>query len=267
MTDTVCGTGAPLLIERDGGVLRLTLNSPANLNAIGPAGEVALVEALRALRTDRETRVVILTGAGKAFSAGGDVTRNIHLQQAPVQVNEELQNAKQLITTLLEVEQPILARINGDAVGLGATLALFCDMTFMAATARIGDPHVRVGLAAGDGGALIWPQLIGYAKAKQYLLSGDLLAANEAAAIGLVNFAVPVEELDALVDKWAERFTRGAPLALRGTKAAINAGLKSIVDPVMDVGLLHEKLTFASEDVVEASRAFIEKRKPEFKGR
>jgi enoyl-CoA hydratase len=267
MAEPLSSGAPPLLVERNGPILTITLNAPETLNAIGPQGEVALVEALRGLRTDRETRVVVITGAGRAFSAGGDVKRNIFLQANPDVVHEELVTAKRLIQTMLDVEQPILARVNGDAVGLGATIALFCDLTFLADTARIGDPHVRVGLAAGDGGSLIWPQLIGFARAKQYLLGGDLLTATEAQAIGLVNFAVPAEELDALVGKWAQRLASSAPLALRGTKAAINAGLKAMLDPVMDLGLMHEKITFASEDVVEASKAFAERRKPEFRGR
>ena len=264
----VSTSGVPtLLVERQGPILTITLNNPDKLNAVGTEGEVALVETLRGLRTDRETRVVVITGAGRAFCAGGDVTRNILLRDDPDTVDEELQNSKQLIQAMLDVEQPILARVNGDAVGYGATVALFCDLVFMADTARIGDPHVRVGLAAGDGGALIWPQLIGYARAKQYLLGGDLLTAVEAQTIGLVNFAVPAAELDGAVDKWAQRLAKGAPLALRGTKAALNAGLKAIVDQVMDIGLLHEKITFASDDVVEASKAFSERRKPVFTGR
>ena len=267
MAEPRVSDSSSLLVERRGPILTITLNNPDKLNAIGPEGEVALVEALRGLRTDRETRVVVITGAEGAPRAGGDVTRNIALRDDPDTVLDELRNAKQLIQTMLDVEQPILARVNGDAVGFGATLALFCDIVFVADSARIGDPHVRVALAAGDGGALIWPQLIGYARAKQYLLGGDLLTATEAQAIGLVNFAVPAAELDELVDKWAQRLARGAPLALRGTKAAINAGLKAIVDQVMDVGLLHEKITFASDDVVEASKAFTDRRKPVFTGR
>ena len=116
-------------------------------------------------------------------------------------LKEEFDLARRFVNTLLDVEHPIIARINGDAIGLGATLALLCDISIAATDARIGDPHVRVGLVAGDGGAVAWPLLIGYARAKQYLLGGDLLSAAEAQQIGLVNFSVPPAELERVVRK------------------------------------------------------------------
>jgi enoyl-CoA hydratase len=255
-----------LKVTRDGAILRLAFNNPDKLNAFTEEMEIGLVEFLRGLRTDRDARVVVITGEGRAFCAGGDINKNIANHHDPETTTESLRNASRLIDAFLDVDQPVLARINGDAVGLGATIALFCDLTFAVDTARIGDPHVRVGLTAGDGGALIWPMLVGYARAKQYLFSGDLLTATEAAAIGLINFSVPAEELDPLVERWAARLAAGAPLALRGTKAAINAGLRQLTGPVLNLGLMHELRTFMSSDVVEAANAFKEKRKPVFKG-
>jgi enoyl-CoA hydratase len=255
-----------LRLYRQGGVLRIIFDNPGKLNAFTEEMEEGFAASLRALSGDRETKVVIISGEGRAFCAGGDIDKNIAQHDDPRSTASSLRNASRLIETFLDVEQPVLARINGDAVGLGATLALFCDITFAVDTARIGDPHVRVGLAAGDGGALIWPLLIGYARAKQYLFSGDLLTAPEAAAMGLINFSVPEADLDPLVEKWAKRLAAGAPLALTGTKAAINTGLKMLAGPVMNVGLLHELRTFMSDDLVEATYAFKEKRKPSFKG-
>src|SRR6185503_9495337 len=125
----------------------------------------------------------------------------------------------------------------GAAAGLGATIALMCDVIIAADTAVIGDPHVRMGFVAGDGGAVIWPQLIGYARAKQYLLTGDAITGEEAAQIGLVNFAYPAEELDAAVDAFAQKLAAGARRAVQWTKATINVGLKQLAASMMDAGI------------------------------
>lgn len=253
-------------VVRDGHILRVTLNDPDNLNVLDENSERAFRALFEAIQLDDEIRVVVLTGTGSAFNAGGNVGLNLDYNASRKLASIVLGNARRIVTSMLDCEKPILAKINGDAVGLGATLSLLCDMTFMVDTARIGDPHIKVGLVAGDGGALIWPLLIGYARAKQYLLSGDLLTASEAAAIGLVNFAVPADELDALVDKWANRLARSAPHAIQGTKAAINAGLKLNAAAVLDYGISREAISISSKDLVEAVNAFYEKRRPEFQG-
>jgi len=160
----------------------------------------------------------------------------------------------------------VIAKVNGAAMGLGATLALFCDVIFAANYAKIADPHVKVGFVAGDGGAVIWPQLIGYARAKQYLLIGDAITGAEAAAIGLVNFALPGEELDAAVDAWARRMAGGARRAIQWTKATINVGLKQIAASVMDAGMAYELLSNQTRDHAEAIAAFRGKRAPDFSG-
>jgi enoyl-CoA hydratase len=211
--------------------------------------------------------VVVLSGAGRAFSAGGDLDRSLEICADTALIKEEFDLARRFIFTLLDVEQPIVCRLNGDAIGLGATLALYCDLIIAADTARIGDPHVRVGLVAGDGGAVIWPVLIGYARAKQYLLSGDMVSAQEAQRIGLINFCVAADALDATVEKWAKRFAAGARNAIQWTKATINIGLKEQAAKVLDAGLGYEALSLRSEDHWEAIRAFREKRKPIFTGR
>lgn len=256
-----------LLIERRDKVLRVTLNAPDKLNAIGFAMESELLRLCQDLRRDRSTAVVVLTGAGQAFSAGGDLNRSLEIRADTALLKEEFDLARRFVNTLLEVEQPIIARINGDAIGLGATLALLCDITIAAADARIGDPHVRVGLVAGDGGAVAWPLLVGYARAKQYLLGGDLLSAAEAQQIGLVNFCVPATELDALVERWAQRLAGGARNAIEWTKATLNLGLKAQAAQVLDAGLAYEMASLQSADHLEAVQAFQQKRKAVFAGR
>ncbi|MGE0881133.1 MAG: enoyl-CoA hydratase/isomerase family protein [Acidimicrobiia bacterium] len=253
-------------VVRDGHILRVTLNDPENLNVFDENSERAFRALFEAIQLDEETRVVVLTGTGTAFNAGGNVGLNLNYNASHKLANKILGNARRMVMAMLDCEKPILARINGDAVGLGATIALLCDITFMVDTARIGDPHIKVGLVAGDGGALIWPLLVGPARAKQYLLSGDLLTAPEAAAMGLVNFSVPADELDALVDKWANRLARSAPHAIQGTKAAINAAIKLNAAAALDLGFAREAVSISSKDLVEAVNSFYEKRRPDFQG-
>jgi enoyl-CoA hydratase len=145
-------------------------------------------------------------------------------------------------------------------------MALFCDIIIADETARIADPHVRVGLVAGDGGAVIWPQLIGYARAKQYLLTGDMLSARDAAQIGLINFAVPAAELDAKVEEWAQKLSKGASKAIKWTKAVMNIGLKQLLVSMVDAGFALETVSGRSNDHREAVSAFVAKRKPNFTG-
>lgn len=249
---------------RQGRILRVTLNRPDKLNAITGDMHGEIARLFFDVAADEGSDVIILTGAGKAFSAGGDLEFLERCRTEPALFEESLREGKRIVSSLLECAKPIICRLNGDAVGLGATIALFCDIIIAADHARIGDPHVRAGLTAGDGGAVIWPQLVGYARAKQYLLTGDLLLAPEAASIGLINFAVAIEELDPLVDKWAERLARGAVQATNSTKATINIGLKQLADSIMDVGLEHERLSSRTADHAEAIAAMREKRAPRF---
>ena len=253
-----------LLIERRGALLQVALNAPDKLNAIDFAMESELLRLFQDLRRDRSTAVVVLTGSGRAFSAGGDLQHNLSLLGDLPMIRQEFDLARRFVNTLLDVEQPIIARLNGDAIGLGATLALLCDLTVMADTARIGDPHVRVGLVAGDGGAVAWPLLVGYARAKRYLLGGELIGATEAERIGLVNFCVPAAELDTMVERWAGRWSNGPRDAVRWTKATLNLGLKAQAAHVLDAGLAYEMNSLQSPDHREAIEAFLAKRTPQF---
>ena len=199
-----------LRFARRGPVLTVTLHDPERLNAVGERMHGELADVFTDLARDADSSVIVLTGAGRAFSAGGDLERMRRVAGDPAQFLPDLPIARRLILSLLDLEKPIIAKINGHAVGLGATLALFCDVSFIAEGARIGDPHVAVGLVAGDGGAVIWPQLIGFNRAKEFLMTGDLLTGRRAEAIGLVNHCVPAAELDAAVDAFCDRLAAGA---------------------------------------------------------
>lgn len=252
--------------DRDGGILILTLNRPETLNSFGPALHPELEDVLEDVPKDEEAKVVILTGAGRAFSAGGDVKEMQRRLIDPTAPRINISGARRLIHNILGVPQPIVCAMNGDAVGLGATVALFCDIVIAADTARIGDPHVRVGLVAGDGGAVIWPLLIGVNKAKEFLMTGDLITAAEAERIGLVNHVVPAAQVMAKSMEIARRLEKGAGQAIRWTKLSVNKVLWHRVNLILDTSLALEFQLFSSADHAEAVNAFVEKRTPVFKG-
>ena len=258
---------ATLRLERTGQVLRVTIDHPSSpLNAVDDRLHQDLTALFAALKREDEARAVLLTGRGRAFSAGGDFAWFPALQE-PGRLEALRRDAKQLIWDLLDVEVPIVAAVNGHAMGLGASIALLCDVIFMADTATIGDPHVKVGIVAGDGGAAIWPLAVGPARAKEYLLTGDPLTAADAERIGLVNHVVPAAELDAAAMAFAARLAAGAPLAVRYTKLAVNKLVKDALNVAFDTSTALELLTFHSEDHQEALAALREKRPPVFKGR
>lgn len=256
-----------LRLERLGDVLRVTIAHPGHpLNAVDEALHTDLTALFRGLKREDAARCVLLTGAGKAFSAGGDFAWFPSLRE-PGRAEALRRDARQLVWDLLDVEVPIVAALNGHAMGLGASIALLCDVIFMADTATIGDPHVRVGIVAGDGGTAIWPLAIGPARAKEYLLTGDPVPAAEAERIGLVNHVVPAAELAATALAFAERLAAGAPLAVRYTKLAVNKLVKEALNTSFDVATALELVTFQSADHAEALAALREKRPPRFTGR
>lgn len=253
--------------EREGRLLRAAFNRPQTLNAIDRAAHDELVRFFSELAVDPLTDVVILSGVGRAFSAGGDLD---HIQQMiddPQLFLDDVPNMKRLIFGMLDCPKPIIAKLNGHAVGLGATIALLCDVIFAASTAKIGDPHVKIGFAAGDGGALIWPHLVGHARAKEYLMTGRLMTAEEAERIGLINHAVPAADLDRVVDAFARELLGGAMRAVQWTKLAVNIGLKQLAHSVLDASAAFEALSNSTEDHREAIRALRENRPPQFTGK
>src|SRR2546426_1161395 len=258
---------ATLRFERVGQVLRVTIDHPSSpLNAVDDRLHQDLTALFAGLKRENEARAILLTGRGRAFSAGGDFAWLPALQE-PGRLEALRRDAKQLIWDLLDVEVPIVAAVDGHAIGLRGAIALLCDVIFMADTATIGDPHVKVGIVAGDGGAAIWPLAVGPARAKEYLLTGDALTAAEAERIGLVNHVVPAAELDAAAMAFATRLAAGAPLAVRYTKLAVNKLVKDALNVAFDTSTALELLTFHSEDHQEALAALREKRPPVFKGR
>ena len=253
-----------LELKRRGRVLTIALNRPDKLNAFNAKLHAELPEAITQAANDPDSDVLILTGNGRAFSAGGDIAWQQSAADDPALFQATAREAKQIIFGLIDCEKPIVAKINGPAVGLGATIALFCDVSFIAQSAYISDPHVSVGMVAGDGGAVIWPQLVGFARAKEFLFTGDRIDAAVAARIGLVNHVVEDSDLDTTVDAFADRLAAGAALAIRYTKLTINVALRELASSIMDVGLGYESVTNFSSDHREALAAFREKRAAQF---
>jgi len=255
-------------VERKDHILTLTLNRPAQYNAIHHELHEELADIFVDAAKDDETHVVVLTGAGKAFCAGGDLRAMKEHADAHGGPGYYLSrvSAKRIVYGILDLEKPVIAKVNGAALGLGATLALFCDVIYMAEHAVIGDPHVKAGVVAGDGGAIIWPQLIGYARAKEYLMTGDSIKAPEAHRMGLVNHVLPADQLDAAVQAMAERLANGPRDAIRFSKVSANIGLRQLAHSILDASMAYEFVTLRSPTHKEAIDAFSEGRPANFRG-
>lgn len=258
-----------LSIERENGIATLMLNQPDNRNAVHAEMHAELEHVWLDLAADRTVNVIVFTGAGRFFSAGGDIKRMASRfgTDEGWQFSIDIPAAtRRLFQNILEVPQPIIAAVNGDAVGLGATLALFSDVTIVADSAKFGDSHVKVGLVAGDGGAVVWPLLVGPARAKEFLMRGKLMSGAEAHAMGLVNHAVPVDQVMARALEMAQELAALPPLAVRWTKLSVNKWIKHQLNLILDASIAYEMLSINSKDHHEAAKAFIEKRPPVFKG-
>lgn len=258
-----------LSIERENGIATLMLNQPDNRNAVHAEMHAELEHVWLDLAADRTVNAIVFTGAGRFFSAGGDIKRMASRfgTDEGWQFSIDIPAAtRRLFQNILEVPQPIIAAVNGDAVGLGATLALFSDVTIVADSAKFGDSHVKVGLVAGDGGAVVWPLLVGPARAKEFLMRGKLMSGAEAHAMGLVNHAVPVDQVMARALEMAQELAALPPLAVRWTKLSVNKWIKHQLNLILDASIAYEMLSINSKDHHEAAKAFIEKRAPVFKG-
>ena len=259
-----------LLVDKSDTILTITMNRPERLNAVDEVMHRELEDVFGAVGVDPEVSAVVLTGAGRGFCSGGDVRAMderggaISLQDRPL--GAVSQGGRRILHNMLWVEQPMVCALNGVAAGLGATLALFCDIIYASDQARIGDTHVRAGLVAGDGGAVIWPLLIGMAKAKELLMTGDIIDAREAERIGLINKVVPHDELMERTVDLARRLASGPALAIRGTKHALNKKVWNDLNQALEMGLALEERSARHPDHHEAARAFVEKRTPNFKG-
>lgn len=254
-----------IALVRDGRLLTVAFNRPDALNAFDQTMHDEFPAALAFAREDELSDVILLTGHGKAFSAGGDFAHIQNNADNPECFDHEIAMAQQIVETLIDIEKPVVCRMNGHAVGLGATVALLCDIIYASDKAKIGDPHVNIGLVAGDGGAIAWPQRIGLTRAKEYLLTGDLVTAGKAVEIGLINQAFDAAELDGAVAELCTKLLAKPQFALRKTKQLTNLELKRLSGALLLPGMKWELESVRDSDHREAIAAMIEKRPPVFR--
>lgn len=247
-------------------ILVCTIDNPASdYNAVDASLHAEFAALFRTLRDEPDARAVVLTGSKKAFCAGGDFSWFDDLHDI---ASLELlrRDAKSLIWDLLDIEIPVVSALNGPAVGLGASIALLTDTIFMSSNATLADPHVRVGIVAGDGGTSIWPLALGPMLAKRFLLTGDAVGADEALRLGLVSHVSSPEALQSDALAFAARLADGAPMAIRATKAAVNKLVKDALNISFDTATNAELVTLLSSDHLEALASRRERRNPVFRG-
>jgi enoyl-CoA hydratase len=253
-----------LFDQRPDGVLVITINRPDTLNATDEVLHRQLADVWREVSRDPDVRVAVVTGAGSAFSAGGDLGMIEASTGDFAGATMLMREARDLVQGVIDCEKPIVSAINGVAVGAGLVLGLMADISIIAEEARFTDGHLRLGVAAGDHAAMLWPLLCGMAKAKYYLLTSEFIDGKEAERIGLVSKCVPAERLMEEALAVATRLADGPQMALRWTKRALNGWLE-IGGPIFEASLGFEMLSFLGEEAAEGVRALREKRRPDFR--
>jgi enoyl-CoA hydratase len=255
-----------LLVERDGGVLTITINRPKVLNALNAATLAELDQEIAAARDDDAVRTIILTGAGeKSFVAGADI--NELAVQTPVSGREHARHGQSLFDRIERLGKPVVAAVNGFALGGGCELAMACTMRIAADTAKFGQPEINLGLIPGYAGSQRLPRLVGRGRALELLLTGNQISADEAHRIGLVNKVVPAASLLAEAKTLATSLASKAPVAVRYILEAVAGGLEMKFADAQDYEATLFGLVSTTEDMREGTKAFLEKRKAEFKGR
>jgi enoyl-CoA hydratase len=252
-----------LFEKRDEGILWMTLNRPEVLNAADARLHTELVEVWQTIDRDPEVRVAVVTGAGRAFSAGGDLKLVENAHRNYEEIVRILDEARDLVYNILRCQTPLVSAINGPAVGAGLVVALLADVSIAAENARLADGHVRMGVAAGDHAAIVWPLLCGMAKAKYYLMTSDFIGGREAERMGLVSLCVPDDQLLDKAMAVAMDLATGPRHAIRFTKRALNQWLFQ-AGPIFDHSLALEMLGFFSDDMMAGVEGLRRKEKPRF---
>ncbi len=259
-------TYSNILYEKAGGAVTITINRPQRLNALNIETVNEMIAALVDANADGDVRVVVITGAGDAFCSGADLKDAPEM--TPAVAHDVVRLYLDLIVAIRVVEKPVLARVNGLAVGGGCCIALACDIRIASEEASFGLAFVNIGLSGADMGATyLLPRLVGYGRACELLMTGETVDAREAERIGLVNRAVPHDELDAATQAMTERLASRPPLGLKFTKKALYSGLDRDMTAEFDYEHFAQVTCLLSEDAREGRRAFAEKREPVFRGR
>jgi len=241
------------------GVLTITINRPEVMNATNARLHWELTQVWDTVAADDDTNVVVVTGAGKAFSAGGDLNWVEGQVGDPAGVQRIQKEAADIVYRLLALEKPVISAINGVAVGAGLAVALMADISVMSETAKFTDGHVKLGVGAGDHAAIIWPLLCGMSKAKYYLMTAEFINGVEAERMGMVSLCLPLEEVLPKAMEIADKLAAGSQQAIRGTKSTLN-GWMQMAAPIFENSLRMEMLCFLGEDAAEGIAAVKEKR-------
>jgi enoyl-CoA hydratase len=255
-----------LIYEKKNGIARITINRPEVRNALNIETRRELKTALEDTSEDENVKVVVITGAGdRAFCAGADIREFLEFHS--LQMREYLQLSRAVTNKIMNMEKPVIAAVNGYALGGGCELAMACDMIVASENARFGQPEIIVGLIPGGGGTQRLPRLIGEKRARELIYTGDIINAKEAERLGLVNKVVPADKLDETLNELLQKLLNRSPALLKIAKATINRSM----DTTLTAGLSYEleacSLCFSTEDQKEGARAFLEKRKPVYKGK
>jgi len=250
-----------IVVHADGAVRIVTLNRPAQMNATNAELHRGIAEVWRELVADREAKVAILTGAGPAFSAGGDFAFMTQLQQDAAFRERTMEEARTILMDMLRFPLPLIAAVNGPAVGLGASLALSCDLVLLSDQAFLADPHLQVGLVAGDGGAALWPLYTSLLRAKEFIFTGERIPPELAVQLGLANRVVPHAELMPEALKLAGKLARLPEKALRDTKRALNTHAEKAVAGPLEIAIQAEIASMGSAEHAERVQKMISKSK------
>ena len=248
--------GAPfttLTVSSADGVVEVVMSRPELRNRIDDVARAELIRAIETFGHRRETRVVILAAEGRAFSAGGDFDMMRSRQEDRRATERGTFDSRRLLNAIANSPVPVIAAVQGHAVGLGATITLSCDVVVACVGVRIMDPHVKVGLVAGDGGVIVWPQNIGMIRAKRHLLTGKPVLAEEGFAMGMVSDLVErPEDVLPMAREIAAEIAALPPLAVRGTKKSFNAVMRKRLEETLELSLLYEDLSIHSKDLLRA---------------
>lgn len=252
-----------LFERREPHILWITLNRPEVLNAADARLHTELVEVWNTIDRDPDVYAVVVTGAGRAFSAGGDLAMVEDAYRNPEKIAHILEEGRDLVYNILRFNKPLVSAINGAAVGAGLVVALLADISIAAESAKLGDGHVRMGVAAGDHAAIVWPLLVGMAKSKYYLMMAEFVDGREAERIGLVSMCVPDDKLHDQAMEVATNLATGPRHAIRYTKRALNQWLLQ-AGPIFDHSLALEMLGFYHEDMMAGIDSLRQKRTPKY---
>ena len=254
-----------LLVERVNGIAQITLNRPEARNALDLTMRRELLGVLDEIEADPTSRVVILTGAGGHFCSGGDV-KSMRTRHTAAEGRMRVEALNRMVLRLVDFSRPTIAMVDGYAVGAGTNLALCCDLIVASDRAKFGELFCKIGLAVDGGGTWLLPRVVGMARAKELVFTGDVIDAAEAARLGLVNRVVPAAELESTTRALAEKIAAGPPLALRLDKQMLNRAASTDLAAALESEAFSQGLAIASADHQEGVAAFFDKRPPKFTG-